>query len=264
MNGTSVDGMVTATQDVGRNPWIIRRRSTVGPRVRLFCFPYAGGGTLTFRSWPQTLPADVELCAVQLPGREQRLREPLVRNAVDMIDMIVPALRGHIDRPFALFGHSMGAVLAYEVARRLLAESGQEPQRLFVSGHRAPHLAPNKPPIHNMTDAAFIAEVMALNGTPPELFAHAELVECVLPILRADFELIETYTEMPGPCLSCPVIALGGDADVDVPHAEIVAWHKMTTGRFKVAMVPGGHFYINTARERVLQILLGELSNYGA
>lgn len=243
----------------GMDPWIVRSPCTAVPRIRLFCFPYAGGGTLTYRSWAKALPEDVELCAVQLPGRERRLGDPLVRSTSRMIDLLASALRRHIDRPFAFFGHSMGAVLAYEAARRLLADTGHEPRPLVVSGHRPPHLASHKPPLHGLPDEAFIAGVKALNGTPPEIFAHADLLQLILPMLRADFELIETYAELPGPRLSCPVIALGGDADTDVPIADIASWQSVTRGSFKSIVIPGDHFYVNTARDKLLEILLNEL-----
>jgi surfactin synthase thioesterase subunit len=197
---------------------------------------------------------------MQLPGREQRVGEMLIRSERDMTELLAAALKHYIDIPFALFGHSMGAVLAYETARRLLTETGESPYCLFVSGHRAPHLPYPRRRIHKLPDAEFIAEMKALNGTPTEIFEHPELLETLLPMLRADFELSETYVEQPGPQLSCPVIALGGDADADVPQPGLEAWCNITSGRFRTAVLQGNHFFIDSAREAVLKIVSSELS----
>jgi medium-chain acyl-[acyl-carrier-protein] hydrolase len=242
--------------------WVVRISSGSEPRVRLFCFPYAGGGTVTYRSWGRLLTPNVEVFAMQLPGREQRLSEPPIHSSGEMTNLLVEVLQHFVDIPFALFGHSMGAVLAYETARRLLTETGRQPYRLFVSGHRAPHLPYPRRPSHGLPDAEFIAEVRALNGSAPEVFEHAELLEILLPMMRADFELSETYTELPGPLLSCPLIAFGGDADASVPRAEVEAWRNVTSGRFRPVVLPGNHFFINTARERVLDIVASELSSF--
>ena len=241
------------------DPWIVRKSAMAIPRLRLFCFPYAGGGALIYRAWTQALPDDVELCAVQLPGREQRLREPPIRRVSQAVDLLSAALARHLDRPFAIFGHSMGAVLGYETARRLLVDTGIEPCRLFVSGHRAPHLPSRKPPLHGLPDDAFIAGVKALDGTPADVFEDKELMGLVLPMLRADFELVETYAELPGPRLSCPVMAMGGDADTDVPMEDITPWQDVTRGPFKSAFFRGGHFFLNTARDDLLEVLVNEL-----
>src|SRR3954453_3800140 len=200
-------------QTADSDPWVVRRAAESSPRLRLFCFPYAGGSAQVFRTWSEALPADVEVCAVQLPGRERRSSETPIRRAALAVEMLASALSRYLDKTFAMFGHSMGAMLAYEVARRLSAEFGCAPDHLFVSGHRAPHLPSRRRPLHHLADDAFIAGVRALNGTPREVFEHPELVELLLPMLRADFELLETYVELPGPRLSCPITALGGNAD---------------------------------------------------
>jgi medium-chain acyl-[acyl-carrier-protein] hydrolase len=213
-----------------------------------------------FRSWGARLAPNVEVFAMQLPGREQRVGETPIRSEREMTGLLAAALKHHIDIPFALFGHSMGAVLAYETARRLLTETGQSPYCLFVSGHRAPHLPYPRRRIHMLPDAEFIAEIKALNGTPTEVFEHPELLDTLLPMLRADFELSETYVEQPGPRLSCPVIALGGDTDADVPPPGLEAWYNITSGRFRIAVLQGNHFFIDSAREAVLRIVRSELS----
>jgi medium-chain acyl-[acyl-carrier-protein] hydrolase len=201
---------------------------------------------------------------VQLPGREGRHAEPPIRSIACATDALSATLRPYLDLPFALFGHSMGAVLAYEVARRFLIETGREPNHLFVSGHRAPHLPMRKKPLHRLPDDEFVAGMRALNGTPAEVFEHPELIELLLPMLRADFELVETYGELAGPRLSCPVTAMGGDADLDVPPEDLAAWRTVTRGPFRSLLFGGDHFFVNTARVPLLETLrqaLAPLSN---
>lgn len=235
--------------------WIVRRAPRTSPRLRLFCFPYAGGSAQIYWTWSSVLPADIEICAIQLPGRERRFREAPFRRVEAAVDALAGTISTYLDTPFAMFGHSMGAVLAFETTRRLAAEFGRAADRLIVSGHRAPHLRSRRTPIHSLPDDSFIEKVRALNGTPAEVFDNAELVELILPMLKADFEMVETYSELAGPRLTCPLLAMGGNADADVTPAEIDAWHSATTGQFRSVVLEGGHFYINTATDRLLATL---------
>jgi len=247
--------MLSAKSDI----WITRRLNDAPIGLRLFCFPYAGGGSITYQKWAGMLPAKIEVCAVQLPGRERRHAEPPFRRISQAVDCLSSALRPHLDVPFVFFGHRMGAVLAYEVARRLLTDPGHEPRYLFVSWHQAPHLPQRKRPLHDLPNDEFLAELKALNGTPPEVFEHQELMELIMPLLRADFELADTYAELAGPHLSCPIMAMGGEDDIEVLVEDIATWSKATKGPFKLMLFKGDHFFINTERERLLKILKSEL-----
>jgi medium-chain acyl-[acyl-carrier-protein] hydrolase len=244
--------------------WIARQSTRARARLRLFCLPYAGGGARIYRTWADALPDDVEVCAVQLPGRDQRHNETPITDASKLIDALSVVLRPYLDMPYALFGHSMGAVLAYELARRLGAAYDREPSGLFVSAHGAPHLPRRRPPSHHLPDDKFIARMKALNGTPAEVFANPELLALLLPMLRADFKLVETYAELPGPVLTCPVLAIGGRSDSDVPPTSLEGWATVTRGPFKSMLFEGDHFFINSERETLLRVLKHYLSaDYG-
>ncbi|MDQ3805156.1 MAG: thioesterase II family protein [Acidobacteriota bacterium] len=242
--------------------WIKSPKPNPAARLRLFCFPYAGGGALTYRSWPEALPADVEVCPVQLPGHESRLHEPAFNQLGPLVDALVPELLPLLDRPFAFFGHSMGAMIGFETARRLRAKKVVGPRHLFVSGRRAPHLPPKgERRTYDLPEAEFIEELGRLNGTPREVLEHPELLELVLPILRADFSICQTYAYAPSEPLNIPITALGGADDHDVGRASLEEWREQTSDIFKLHMLPGDHFFIHSARARVCHLLSDELNS---
>jgi len=234
--------------------WVAYASAPARVRLRLFVFPHAGSGTAAYRSWAAGLPPDVQLALVQLPGREARLAEPPFRRMRDLVDALVPALAPHLDVPFAFFGHSMGAHVAFETARALRAE-GREPAHLVVSGNRAPHLPFPRPRVHHLPDERILAEFQRLGGTPPEVLADWQLMAILLPVLRADLELCETYAFEPGPPLTCPITAFGGTHDPDVPPAALDAWRQHTTGHFVRRLVDGGHFFLQERRDAFLAAL---------
>lgn len=232
----------------------LRSRQPGAPvRARLFCFPYAGVGGSVYRLWPNGLPADLEVCVVQLPGREQRLREPPKTSIVDLVRELVPAFVPYLDLPFAVFGHSMGAVLASEVTRAL-AEAGHPlPQHLLVSGRRPPHVAGPESPMHGLDDAAFVAELnRRYRGIPAEVLEQPELMALFIPILRADLTALETYLPQGRAPLPCPITAFGGLDDHLTPRDHLEAWKGETSRAFDVRLYEGDHFYLNTQRSRLL------------
>ncbi len=234
---------------------------TPNPRadLRLFCFPYAGGAANIFHAWSKSLPTRVEVCPVQLPGRVSRLREPAFTGLEPLVETAARELLPYFDKPFAFFGHSMGAIISFELAHRLRLEHSHEPVHLFVSGRRAPQIPEDEPPTYNLPDDKFLDELRRLKGTPPEVLEHEELMKLVLPVLRADFELIQTYRYSPRTPLECPLTVFGGLDDTEVTRESLELWREMTTGAFKLRMLPGDHFFLNTAQPLLLQILARDL-----
>jgi medium-chain acyl-[acyl-carrier-protein] hydrolase len=231
------------------SPWLLCFAPRPAARVRLFCFSLAGGGAAMYRAWLDALPTTIELCAVQLPGRESRLREPAFTSMQRIVEAVVPELVARIDRPYALFGHSMGALVAFETARALRSMAAlPQPVRLLVSGRRAPHLPETEAPMHPLSDTDFVAEIgRRYGGIPDEVLRHRELLELLLPGLRADITAIETHSFVPGSRLGCPFTVFGGEADARATREQLAAWHLHCDGgtRMRMRMFRGSHFYLN-------------------
>jgi medium-chain acyl-[acyl-carrier-protein] hydrolase len=222
-------------------------------RQRLFCFPYAGGGASIYREWAKQLPADVEVCPIQLPGRENRIVERPFTSLEPLIQTLAEVLRPYLDLPFSFFGHSLGSLVSFELTRYLRRHSLPQPRRLLLSAHRAPQLTDRGKPIHALPDAEFIDALKTLGGTPEEVLRHAELMELLLPTLRADFTIYETYHYQPEAPLACPFTVFGGEDDREVSVPELEAWRLQTTGEFRLRMFPGAHFYIHSHQKLLLQ-----------
>ncbi|GLY52972.1 alpha/beta fold hydrolase [Lentzea sp. NBRC 102530] len=217
---------------------------------RLVCFPHAGGAASWFQPFAQHFEGRVELLAVQYPGRQDRRSEPLIDDVRTLADEIAPRLPA--DRPLHLFGHSMGAMVAFEVALR------HEPAHLFVSGRRAPHLVRDDR-VHQRDDAGLMAEVRRLAGTNASVFDDEDIVRMVLPAIRSDYRAAETYRYRPGPDLACPLTALTGDADPKASVDEVEQWRARTTGPFAVEVFPGGHFFLSDHRSAVANVITAVL-----
>ncbi len=229
--------------------------------LRLVCFPYAGGGASVFRDWSGGLPASVEVQAVQLPGRENRFREVPFRAIEPLADEAARVLAARVAPPFAFFGHSLGAAVAFEVTRRLGRAGLELPVHLVVSGRSAPRTPCDEPPIHDLPSDEFFAALRRYDGTPEEVLQHRELMAMLEPILRGDFAVSETYEYAPDPePLPVPITALGGVRDEDVPPEKLDAWAEETRAVFRRHLLDGGHFFVNERRAEVLAIVAQELS----
>ena len=227
-----------------RNSWVTCARPNPQASLRLFCFTYAGGGTSFFNSWVASLPLTVEVCPIRPPGRESRLRERPYTRIAEMVPPLVEAMTSFLDKPFAFYAHSMGAIVAFETARQLRRLGLAQPKALLVSGCRAPQIPDPDPPIHHLPEAEFVAAMSRLNGTPTAVLENKELLALLMPLLRGDFEAIETYVYEPEAALECGITAIGGDNDPKGNEAEITAWQAQTTGPFAQHTLPGDHFFI--------------------
>ncbi|WUI02381.1 alpha/beta fold hydrolase [Spirillospora sp. NBC_00431] len=222
--------------------WFRCAESRPWASLRLFCLPHAGGSAVFFRPWAKEVNPAVEVHAVQYPGRADRLGEPLIDDADRVARIIAGEMAPLIDRPAAVFGHSMGAVLAYEVTR-LLQERGTPPVHLFVSGTRPPHDRDDVP-VSERDDDALVDEILALGGTDAEVLRNAELRALVLPYVRNDFALLEKYVHRAGTRLTVPITAIIGDADTHVSEEQATGWADVTDGGFAMTVLPGDHFYL--------------------
>jgi medium-chain acyl-[acyl-carrier-protein] hydrolase len=227
--------------------------------LRLFCFPYAGGSSLIFRTWANSLPKSVEVCPVELPGRGIQMKSSLFTRMEPLVDAIAPILLPYLDKPFAFFGNSMGGLLSFELARQLRKKHGINPVHLFVSASRAPQIPSPKPPIHALPDTEFKEELHRLNGTPDSVLQNIELMQLLIPILRADFAVLETYVYAQEPPLECPITAFGGLQDEEVSLEELQAWRSHSEAAYKLQMFPGNHFFIQSEQPLLLQTLAQHL-----
>ena len=243
--------------------WIVCQKPRPEARLRLFCLPFAGGGTLTYRSWQEQLPSYVEVCAVQLPGRERRIREPAFTALDALVSALVAGIEAELDRPYVILGHSMGGLVAFELVRRLRELGRQLPAKLFVSGRQAPPIPEPDGPIHALPHDEFIEELRAHNGTPEAVLQSPELLELVLPTIRADFSICETYVYQQQPLLDCPISVFGAEQDPEVPMPDLLAWREETSADFAVHRFPGDHFFIHQERAAFLRELDRELVGLG-
>ena len=243
--------------------WFTTPKPNPSAKLRLFCFPFAGGGASTYRTWPDAMLSTVEICAAVPPGREARLDEPAIPTIAPVVLGLADAIASRLDKPFAFFGHSMGAMLAFDLARLLRARGLRLPSILLVSGSEAPHLPRSREPIHHLDAAGFVEGLRRLNGVPAELLENDELFRIFQPTLRADLTLCETYQAAEEPPLPCPIAALGGLEDPDVTREEIAAWKQHTTAAFSVRMLPGDHFFLDSARRQVIEVVAREIYKLG-
>jgi medium-chain acyl-[acyl-carrier-protein] hydrolase len=240
------------------NGWLAQRDIRVGAAMRLFCLPHAGSGSAAFYRWKRELQG-IDVCPVLLPGRDMRLGEPSITDAGRLADALMQATAGLLDAPYAIFGHSMGALLAYEWAGRIEQAGLRQPICLFVSGREAVHLPWRHRILHGLGDAEFVDELRRRYGGMPEDFlAEQDLREVFLPILRADLRLVETYRHENSARLSCRVMAFAGEEDASVEQDGLARWAELTSGAFSARRFAGGHFYhMDEGQTAVLEAIRG-------
>ncbi len=244
---------------MANEPWIAYAQPRPDARLRLFCFHFAGGAASAFRGWQDALPAGVEVRAIQLPGRENRLREGLL----DSMDAVLPPLTRPVlellDLPAVFFGHSMGALVAFEFIRALRRSGQPLPLHFFPAGRRNPGTPCRFPDIHDLPRADLLEAMRKYGGTPDAILNDPEMMELILPIVRADFKILETYQFRGEAPLDLPITVYAGHQDIRTNQAELRAWGKQTTGPFALRMFEGEHFFISTHRTTVLEALSADL-----
>ena len=244
------------------DPWVPhpsfpRQGDGSAPRLRLFCLPHAGGSAMLYHPWRRFFPDWVDLCPIELPGHGARLGEPAFTRMDKLVDALSEALEPLLAVPFAFFGHSMGAAIAYEAAKRLRRATG--PVHLFVSARPAPDPEFEPRALHRLSDAGLLAALACFGGTPLAVLARADLMAALLPGIRADLELIETYAPAGGEVLDCPITALGGAEDRMIDRRGLESWSGFSRGKFRLRLFPGGHFYLADAAAAVVAELLRDL-----
>ncbi|WP_194905561.1 thioesterase II family protein [Catenulispora rubra] len=237
------------------SPWLRRAvdkaESAGDDPIRLFCLPHAGSGPARYLAWTDRLDG-IDLIGVCLPGHERRVAEPPLRRVADIVDALADAMGPHLDRPFGLFGHSFGGLLSFELARRLEVD-GARPLHVFVSGSAAEPFGQAGPPVADLDEEAFLAHVGTLGGLDPDVLAHPDLVDLVIPALRADYEAAEAHTPDPAAAVNAPITAIGGLHDPAAPPGALIAWGRHTAGPFSRITLPGGHFALFDQEHNVLR-----------
>ncbi|TQV77391.1 thioesterase [Aliikangiella marina] len=252
---------------MSKDQWLLRpnRSSPLNQDIKLLCFPYAGGSAATYLDWHNWLPQNVDLVAIQPPGRASRIFEPGYKNMHDLVDSLIEALYKELSSPYILFGHSLGSRIAFELMNRCLAQNLPLPHRFIASGSRGPHLSPRITSIYRLPDAQFIEKLKSINGTPKEILENSELMELCLPMLRSDFELADKY-KYSGDCVfDCPVSIFGGKSDSEISVDELKTWQKFFSKDITIELFAGDHFFIDSCKTSVIskvnEIIKFELTN---
>ncbi len=246
------------------NPWLPHRTFREGASLRLFCFPFAGGAAHVFRPWVTAFPPTIEVCPLQPPGRWTRLKEPPFREMRPMVLSVVDAFQAEfVERPYALFGYSVGALVAFEVAREVRRRGLRAPALLIVGARSAPHLPLPARRLHELGDDALVAGIESLYGAlPAAALASPELRALFLGVIRADLEVFERYTYVPEEALDVPLIAMGGVNDPVVDVAGVHAWQRNTNSRFVPHLFPGAHFFAFAESQTAMcETVVRELQN---
>lgn len=230
-----------------------------GRGVKLLCFPFAGTGASFFGPWMNALGPEIEVRPIQLPGRETRWDEQIFTRMEPLVQALVRELEKELEPPFALFGHSMGAWVSFEFARELRRQGRSLPNRLFISGARAPQIPDPNQPLHRKPDIELLKDIRRLNGVPDALLNQSDMLKLVVPVLRADLAVCETYHYRPEPPLNCAISVYGGAHDSRVPRGFLPGWRYHTIADFSIRIFPGDHFFLQTEQQALFRSICGEL-----
>ncbi|WP_194916716.1 thioesterase II family protein [Catenulispora rubra] len=260
-----MDALITTDAEPRRMPAAVdavRWPASDPPRLRLFCLPHAGGGAVTYRLWARHLGPDVEVVSIRLPGRETRHRQAPARRIDQLVPALTRTLAAGTDLPYAVFGHSLGALLAFETCRELARLDLAQPVRLLVSGRPGPHLVPRLAPIHDASDRRLCERLREMGGTPEEVLQDQDVMSNLLRVLRADLEVAETYRCLPAPPLDIPISVFGGAGDRFVPTGDLGAWAEHSKVGCRVRVYEGSHFYLHEDPAPILRDIATDLSEF--
>jgi medium-chain acyl-[acyl-carrier-protein] hydrolase len=240
--------------------WLSNASRVEKPGLRVFGLPHAGGGASLFRRWPEDLPAGVEVVGIQLPGRENRWKEAAISNMRELIERLAPLMEPLLSSPYVLFGHSMGSIVGFELAREFRRRSLPQPSHLFVSARRAPHLPEFRGRIAHRDEREFVTLIhQRYGGIPQQVMDDPDLLRLFVPALRADIQVIETYRYSLEEPFSFPLTVFGGEEDTSVTVQQLNAWRSLTNGPFRLELLPGGHFFPQSARKALLRSVAADL-----
>jgi surfactin synthase thioesterase subunit len=247
--------------ELNNSSWFLRQPRNHIPKLRVFCFPYAGGNASIFSEWQRSIHADVEIVAIQPPGRANRVFESPLDNMFETIKCLMDNAAYITSTPYVFLGYSLGSRISFELAMHLQAGGYRLPLHLIVCASRAPHLALSSPRIHNLPDSEFTEQLKLLSGTPQEILENREMMELLLPMLKADFKIAECFRAK-NKSLNCPITVLGGKTDSTISTEELSRWNELTTFKCDIRSVCGGHFFINENPSYLLQLLNSILTPY--
>ena len=254
-----MEAQLVAPRQSSSSRWFESLSPARAPLLRLFCFPYGGGNAHAFREWQLHFAPEIEVCLVHLPGRARRIVERPHTRLQPLVQEVADAIRIETHSRFAFFGHSMGALISFELARELRRRNYDTPVHLFLSACRAPDVVRAVPPTFNLPVQEFMAEIKKLEGTPTEFFENPDLQHALLPLLRADFEITDTYEYVPESRLACPITVYGGERDELASVKHLAPWELQTSAECKFRIFPGGHFFIQSHKAEFLRTLRQDL-----
>ena len=238
--------------------WVDTLKASKHPDVRCFCFHYAGGGSQMYRAWVDHLPKRMDLYSILLPGRERRTHEPLMTECHEIVEAMIPELLPLLDKPYVFFGYSMGALVAWALAKKIQNIGYVLPRHLFIAASRAPCMRKGEEKLYDLPSEQFIVKLTALGGIPEEILANHEIMDMYLPLLRADLTVADTYTPQDDEeQIDCPIDAFGGIGDMAITSKEIEGWKSHTRSSFHNKYFPDGHFFILHHFKEII----GEITN---
>ncbi|MEW6994401.1 thioesterase II family protein [Colwelliaceae bacterium MEBiC 14330] len=240
-----------------KNKWFVIPKKNINADLKIICFPYAGGNSSTYISWSEKLPSNVELVIIQAPGRGTRLGETAHSNMDCLINELIKVAPDILDRPYILFGHSLGSRIAFELMDKLKQLNYPLPLHFIASASSGPHKKLTKKSIYHLSDKEFIVELEKLNGTPQAVLKDKELMKLFMPLLRADFEIADNYNYTGNTIFNCPISVLGGEDDMNISHANLNSWGEFFTMNANIYLLPGNHFFIDSHKEMVIEKVNG-------